>query len=51
MFRVDDFWKVGRMFTVVETQMIELQSTITCPECGYQHIETMPMDCGWLWKP
>ena len=49
------------MFTVVETQMIELQSTITCPECGYQHIETMPMDacqyvydckrCGAQMKP
>jgi hypothetical protein len=24
--------------------MIELQSTITCPHCGYQQTETMPTD-------
>lgn len=24
--------------------MIELQSTITCPQCGYAVVETMPVD-------
>jgi len=41
--------------------MIELQSTITCPNCGHQQAETMPTDncqffydckgCGRLLKP
>ncbi|TXH38899.1 MAG: hypothetical protein E6Q98_01495 [Rhodospirillaceae bacterium] len=41
--------------------MTELQSTITCPECGHQTTETMPTDscqyfyecggCGTLLKP
>lgn len=41
--------------------MAELQSTITCPECGHQATETMPTDscqyfyecsgCGTLLKP
>ena len=40
---------------------IQLQSTITCPICGYQALETMPTDacqffydckgCGSLLKP
>ena len=25
--------------------MIELTSTITCPVCGHQSVETMPTDC------
>ncbi|HUJ36789.1 MAG TPA: GDCCVxC domain-containing (seleno)protein [Hyphomicrobium sp.] len=30
--------------------MVELQSTITCPVCGYQAIETMPTDaCQYLY--
>ena len=30
--------------------MIELQSTITCPECGHQAIETMPTDaCQYIY--
>jgi hypothetical protein len=24
--------------------MIELQSTVTCPECGHRAVETMPTD-------
>ena len=41
--------------------MFELQSTITCPECGHTETETMPTDacqffydckgCGELLKP
>jgi len=41
--------------------MIELQSTITCPNCGHQETETTPTDncqyyyecksCGALLKP
>lgn len=41
--------------------MIELQSTITCPQCGHAAIETMPTDacqyiydckqCGTRMKP
>ncbi|HVI91634.1 MAG TPA: GDCCVxC domain-containing (seleno)protein [Dongiaceae bacterium] len=41
--------------------MIELQSTITCPGCGFQAVETMPTDacqyfyecrgCGAILKP
>jgi hypothetical protein len=41
--------------------MIELRSTITCPACGHQAVETMPTDacryfyecksCGTLLKP
>jgi hypothetical protein len=41
--------------------MIELRSTITCPECGHRATETMPTDscryfhncsgCGALLKP
>jgi hypothetical protein len=41
--------------------MIELSSTITCPECGYQSVEIMPTDfclffydcagCGTQLKP
>jgi hypothetical protein len=30
---------------------IELQSTITCPECGHKATETMPTDaCQWLYE-
>ncbi len=30
--------------------MIELRSTITCPECGHQSTETMPVDfCQYLY--
>lgn len=30
---------------------IELQSTITCPECGHRATETMPTDaCQWLYE-
>ncbi|MEA3273788.1 MAG: GDCCVxC domain-containing (seleno)protein [Pseudomonadota bacterium] len=30
---------------------IELKSTITCPECGFSHEETMPTDaCTWYWE-
>jgi len=30
--------------------MIELQSTITCPECGHQASETMPTDaCRYIY--
>jgi hypothetical protein len=42
-------------------QVTELQSTITCPACGYQATETMPTDscryfyecggCGAVLKP
>jgi hypothetical protein len=41
--------------------MIDLRSTITCPACGHQAVETMPMEscryfyeckgCGALLKP
>jgi transcription elongation factor Elf1 len=41
--------------------MPDLQSTITCPQCGARHMETMPTDaciyfydcpsCGALLKP
>lgn len=27
---------------------MELQSTITCPQCGHQKIETMPTDACWF---
>ncbi|MGF1477617.1 MAG: GDCCVxC domain-containing (seleno)protein [Geminicoccaceae bacterium] len=40
---------------------IELNSTLTCPECGHEATETMPTDacqffydcrgCGTLWRP
>lgn len=40
---------------------VELQSTLTCPDCGHQAIETMPIDacqffyecssCGVLLRP
>lgn len=46
---------------VDEQEMIELQSTITCPQCGHAAIETMPTDacqyiydcrqCGTRMKP
>ncbi len=30
---------------------MQLQSTITCPECGYAHEETMPVDtCQFLYR-
>ena len=30
--------------------MIELQSTVTCPACGYQATETMPTDaCQYIY--
>lgn len=29
---------------------IILQSELTCPECGYKKVETMPMDaCQWYY--
>lgn len=36
----------------METQAvnIELQSTLTCPECGHVETETMPTDaCQWFY--
>lgn len=43
------------------TKRIELESTITCPECGFSKVETMPTDacqyfyectnCGKILKP
>jgi hypothetical protein len=27
--------------------MIELQSAVTCPECGHRQVETMPTDSCW----
>ncbi|MDH5360577.1 MAG: hypothetical protein OEX03_08435 [Gammaproteobacteria bacterium] len=28
-----------------------LESTITCPECGHQKLETMPTDaCQWFYE-
>ncbi|HCC26348.1 MAG: GDCCVxC domain-containing (seleno)protein [Sphingomonadales bacterium] len=27
---------------------MELQSTLTCPQCGHQEIETMPTDACWF---
>jgi len=45
----------------MKKKRIELQSTITCPACGYSKVETMPTDacqyfyecenCGKLLKP
>lgn len=33
------------------TKSIKLQSTITCPECGHQETETMPLDaCQWFYE-
>ncbi|MFD1343231.1 GDCCVxC domain-containing (seleno)protein [Litorisediminicola beolgyonensis] len=30
---------------------INLQSTLTCPHCGYEGTETMPTDaCQWFYK-
>lgn len=30
--------------------MIELQSTLTCPQCGHSEKETMPTDaCQWAY--
>lgn len=30
---------------------LELRSTITCPECGHQAIETMPIDaCQYIYN-
>lgn len=30
---------------------IQLESTITCPECGYARTETMPTDaCQWFYE-
>jgi hypothetical protein len=44
-----------------EKNRIELQSTITCPHCGHQEVETMPTDacqffydckgCGDILRP
>ncbi len=32
------------------SEMVELQSTITCPRCGYSAVETMPTDaCQYLY--
>jgi hypothetical protein len=32
-------------------QTVTLQSTITCPHCGFQKEETMPMDaCQYFYK-
>lgn len=31
--------------------MTQLQSTITCPECGHRETETMPTDaCQWFYQ-
>lgn len=48
-------------FSSVGSELIERQSTITCPECGHQATETMPVDacqiryecnrCGLEMKP
>ncbi|MEH6684996.1 MAG: GDCCVxC domain-containing (seleno)protein [Qipengyuania sp.] len=27
---------------------MQLQSTLTCPQCGHQEIETMPTDACWF---
>ena len=27
---------------------LELQSTLTCPHCGHQAVETMPTDACWF---
>jgi len=36
---------------MVEKNFIELQSTITCPECGFKKAETMPSDsCQFSYK-
>ncbi|MES2188485.1 MAG: GDCCVxC domain-containing (seleno)protein [Pseudomonadota bacterium] len=30
---------------------VTLKSTLTCPECGFSHIETMPTDaCQWFYE-
>ncbi len=30
---------------------VQLQSTLTCPECGAKHAETMPTDsCLWYFE-
>ena len=30
---------------------INLESTLTCPNCGYQKTETMPTDaCSWFYE-
>jgi hypothetical protein len=30
---------------------IELESTITCPKCNYEKMETMPTDaCAWFYQ-
>lgn len=32
-------------------QKIVLESTVTCPECGHQRTETMPLDaCQWFYQ-
>ena len=31
-------------WSIEERSVMQLDSTITCPKCGYQAIETMPTD-------
>lgn len=34
-----------------KTQVVTLQSTITCPSCGHSADETMPTDaCQWFYQ-
>ncbi len=31
--------------------MVALESTLTCPQCGYPSLETMPTDaCQWFYE-
>ena len=31
--------------------LMQTESTITCPECGFKRTETMPRDaCIWYWE-
>jgi hypothetical protein len=49
------------MFGAKQERGVQLQSTLTCPKCGYQAVETMPTDacqffydckgCGERLKP
>lgn len=36
---------------VIDGIVVELESTISCPECGYKKTETMPIDaCQYFYK-